>query len=341
MRFGRLVAASGVVSIVLAGGLYALAPEVHGQAKGKMKPKVAAGGATMSGEGQDAFELARASDGLAVLDAGGSRIGASVRDVDQADVTRQKLADTAGAVVDEVRSETPAAKAGLKAGDVVIGFDGERVRGARQLERLVDETPAGRTVKMSIVRTGATLALEITPESSAQAFGGDFGLPAFRGPRFHGRSFEHGSPGAAAPALPYDRDRAERLFRDGGFPATEFDFNAGGMPLAMVMGRSRLGVQVESVNDQLATYFGVERGALVRSVTDDSPAAKAGVKAGDVITAANGTPVKDAGDLRQALRDVEDGKAVTLSVTRDRKSLSLEATLAAPQPARTRLRRVV
>jgi S1-C subfamily serine protease len=46
-----------------------------------------------------------------------------------------------------VEADSAAAKGGVKAGDVVVEFDGERVRSARQLTRLVQETPAGRAVK--------------------------------------------------------------------------------------------------------------------------------------------------------------------------------------------------
>ena len=48
--------------------------------------------------------------------------------------------------------------------------------------------------------------------------------------------------------------------------------------------RQRLGVQLLPLSDQLATYFGVKDGVLVASVEADSPAARAGLKAGDVIT---------------------------------------------------------
>ena len=59
------------------------------------------------------------------------RIGVGVRDVEMSDVTRQKLAGQNGAVIVQVESETPAARAGLKVGDVVLAFDGEGVRSAR------------------------------------------------------------------------------------------------------------------------------------------------------------------------------------------------------------------
>ena len=67
-------------------------------------------------------------------------------------------------------------------------------------------------------------------------------------------------------------------------------------------GRGRLGVIAQPVTDQLATYFGVKEGVLVTQVTEGSAAAKAGIKAGDVITAVNAKPVKDTGDILDASR---------------------------------------
>ena len=119
---------------------------------------------------QAAFVLAAQDPDLRhVFAGGGPRIGVRVRDVEASDVTRQKLAGQAGAVIEQVDSETPAAKAGLKAGDVVVAFDGERVRSARQLDRLVEETPPGRSVKMSIVRDAAKLDVDVTPEAAVSS----------------------------------------------------------------------------------------------------------------------------------------------------------------------------
>ena len=63
--------------------------------------------------------------------------------------------------------------------------------------------------------------------------------------------------------------------------------------------RQRLGVQLMPLSDQLATYFGVKGGVLVASVEADSPAARAGLKAGDVISTVNSRAVSDAGDVRE------------------------------------------
>ena len=94
-------------------------------------------------------------------------IGVSIRDQDTG-------ATSTGAVVDEVRQDSPAAKAGVKAGDVVVEFDGERVRSARHLSRLVEETASGHTVKLAVMRDGKRMDLSVTPEEGRAAwFGAD------------------------------------------------------------------------------------------------------------------------------------------------------------------------
>ncbi|MGH9200585.1 MAG: S1C family serine protease, partial [Vicinamibacterales bacterium] len=98
-------------------------------------------------------------------------------------------------------------------------------------------------------------------------------------------------------------------------------------PGALLTPRGRLGVAVESMSDQLAEYFGAkDGGALVSSVSADSPAAKAGIKAGDVITTVNGSRVRDAGDV---VRELSNAKAdeVTIGLLRDKKETSVKATL--------------
>ncbi len=238
------------------------------------------------------------------LDGRGSQLGVMVSDVD----------DATGVRVDTVEADSAAAKGGVKAGDVVVEFDGERVRSARQLTRLVQETPAGRAVKLTVRRGSDRQTLDVTPEArEAFAWHGRFG-PEFE--RDVERSVEQ-----SLRNLPEQIEPLLNFRFDGGIPA---------------MGaRGRLGVQVEGLSDQLATYFGVaDGGVLVAGVTADSPAAKAGVKAGDVITKVNGAAVKDPGDLVRALGDVKDDGAVALDVVRDRKATSLKATIEPRRPSR-------
>ena len=181
---------------------------------------------------------------------------------------------------------------------------------ARQLTRLVQETPDGRTVKMTVVRGGARQSLDITPEASTMA--GTWNLPV-------------------EPELRAELERGLRGLRE--LPEMRgpmFDHRFDGLP-GMGASRGRLGVQVETLSDQLAEYFGVKGGGvLVSAVTADSPADKAGLKAGDVITAVNGTAVRDAGELVEELRDT--GGEVRLE------SRTRQATTAPPRSSRRRRR---
>jgi membrane-associated protease RseP (regulator of RpoE activity) len=115
-------------------------------------------------------------------------------------------------------------------------------------------------------------------------------------------------------------------------------FGEGNAPgnFTFMLGRGRLGVNVQELTPELATYFGVKDGLLVNSVQDDTPAAKAGIKAGDIIGAVNGKAVTTPDELIKELAD-KDGE-VTIGVTRDKKSLSLKATL---EPRKAPARRTV
>jgi membrane-associated protease RseP (regulator of RpoE activity) len=100
----------------------------------------------------------------------------------------------------------------------------------------------------------------------------------------------------------------------------------------LVSGRPRLGIDAEDLTGQLGAYFGVPEGEgiLVRNVNTDSPAEKAGVKAGDVITTFNGERIRTAGELREKLASVEGGKSITLGLLRNKSEVKLTVELPAP-----------
>lgn len=91
----------------------------------------------------------------------------------------------------------------------------------------------------------------------------------------------------------------------------------------------RLGVHVQSMSTELRGYFGApeDRGILVSKVVEDSPAAKAGFKAGDVILEVDGDRIADHGDLVRAVSAKPAGSEVMLTVLRDKKKSSLTAKL--------------
>lgn len=223
----------------------------------------------------------------------GGQVGVTVRDVAPDDPK------ASGVIVEDVSKDSPAEKAGIKRDDRIVEFDGERVRSVMQFRRLVQETPEDRKVAIVLQRGSERVTANLTPQR-------------------RGGSFYFGDdllPPAPMPAVP---PRPPRAFSLDGFRGEDFTFRSGD---------GRLGLSVESLTDQLREYFGVKHGVLVRTVRPDSPAAKAGVKAGDVVTAVNGRHVEDPSDVSDAVRKLEGGGDLTIEVSRDRKPQTLKGKL--------------
>jgi serine protease Do len=93
--------------------------------------------------------------------------------------------------------------------------------------------------------------------------------------------------------------------------------------------RGRLGVAVQSMNQTLANSFGMDkpRGALVSSVDAGGPAAKAGLKPGDVILAVNGQAVDDSSDLPSLIAGLKPGTKADIQVWRDKSTKDMTATI--------------
>jgi len=209
--------------------------------------------------------------------------------------------DKDGPRVDQVLEDSPAAKAGFKKGDLIVRFQGEPAVSARKLVRLVQETPPGRAVKVEVQRDGKPVTLEATLE-----------------------------PVRSARLLLDDarREVVEHL------PDVEelrgFGKDIGRDVQKLVLGQPRrLGIRYQEISGQLARYFHVERGTavLVTEVVEESAAAKAGLKAGDVLLSVGGRDVEDGEDLHRVVS--EAGGELRLKVLRDGKALELTATLPA------------
>lgn len=250
---------------------------------------------------------------LAILDGRGVELGVSIQDLDA-----KQQATASGALVQEVREDGPAAKAGIRKGDIITDFDGEHVRSARHLSRLVAETPEGRTVKTAVLREGKRVDLSVTPESGAHA-----------GRRIE-REFEFKVP----PPEMFAGRPGDDEWMGPGPGSRKFFFDVrppkGGGPgdfMWFTPGRARLGLGIEELTPQLADYFGTKDGVLVASVEPETPAAKAGLKAGDVITSVNGKAVSNGGELIEAVQSADDGAEVTVGYVRDKKAATAKAML--------------
>ena len=267
----------------------------------------------------------------------GPQLGLRLEEVDSDAVARLKLKEEKGALVVEVLEDSAAAKAGLRKDDVILRFQGESVLTAAQLTRLVRDVPAGRKVDIDIVRSGGPMKVTATLQRQNLIEPGEIG-----------KSMEMLKERLG------ELDRGTLRFRDGrgsegrtlprGF---NFKFDENG-PWAndTSAGRGRLGITYTDIEGQLAAYFKApkESAVLVNSVVEGSAAAKAGVKAGDLIIKLGEKPVEEGSDLREAIDGAGPGKDTRLTVWRDGKSVDLSVVFEDAERSRstsTRRRRPV
>ena len=92
-----------------------------------------------------------------LLTAPGTDIGVVARDLKPGEVS-----STGGAVLEEVRKDGPASRAGMRVGDIIVEFDGDVVRNQRQFSRLVQAIAPGRSVKATVIRGGQRTQLSLT-----------------------------------------------------------------------------------------------------------------------------------------------------------------------------------
>lgn len=226
-------------------------------------------------------------------------LGIGVQDIDSQRAAALKLKDVRGAEVTTVNEDGPAAKAGLKDGDVVLEYNGEAVEGKDQLSRLVRETPVGRQVKIGVWRNGAmqTLTATIEARKGVTVFGGDGNW--------------------VMPEVPVPDMRSFRM------PDIEIPH------FQMLYPTPLLGIQGEPLGneEQLAEFFGVKDGVLVKSVNRNSAAEKAGIKAGDVIVRIDDTKVNTTQEITSVLRADRAKKTFTVTVVRNRKEMPLSVTI--------------
>jgi membrane-associated protease RseP (regulator of RpoE activity) len=232
---------------------------------------------------------------------GSGFLGVHAEDISKENMGRYGLNQVRGVGVTQVVKDSPAEKAGLRKDDVILRLDGERITSVRKLNRLISEIAPDQSVRIAISRAGSEQELTATIAKRQNTFSS---FEQFRVPEPKVWSFEG-----------------------------NLDDQAGDLVFALG-NRRRIGITTTELTKQLADYFGVADGVLVTSVSDDGPSAKAGLKAGDVITAVDGEKVDSTGDVSRIVNRKKEGE-VTLTIVRNRSQQTIRVT---PQDAETPFR---
>lgn len=195
---------------------------------------------------------------------------------DEEAADQQLLRDSGpGVVVKTILPETPAYQSDLRPLDMIVAVDGTPVRSTNDMQREVLRKKVGDTLQLTVVRKGAKVVIPITTAA----------LPA--------------NPRELAESGPRQPDRSEPSDQPGLAERPESP------------ARADHGLQMQDLNGDLAKQLGLDSsaGALVTDVAENSAAAEAGVKRGDLITEIDSNPVRDSEQARHMLkeRDVDQG----------------------------------
>ena len=189
-------------------------------------------------------------------------LGVLIQDLTPDIAEAMRVEADGGAVISRVVPESPAAEAGLKAGDVILSLDGKAVASSAELRNRIGLMAPGRKVELGVVRKGRRLTVEATLGEAKQA---------------------------------------------------QAAFDGGTSKLA--------GAKLAEIPPEHPLYGQVE-GVLVRQVEPGSKAARAGLRAGDIIDGADQQPVTSTDDLAAILRGHGD-KPLLLHVRRGQGALFL------------------
>jgi S1-C subfamily serine protease len=201
--------------------------------------------------------------------------------------------NTSGAVVEGVVKGSPAEKAGLKKGDVITAFGSKNIQSAEALMDAVRESAPGSAIALTTLRDGKknTVNVEL----------------------------------AESPSRDEEKRVVRRSIRVPRQPRSPLPPS----PPMMWHGKSAsYGLSLSTLNKQLGEYFGAPdgKGVLVEKVDEDSDAARAGFKAGDVILRAGKKTVTTVSDFRTVLGAYDAGEKISVSIVRKGAKQTIELT---------------
>ncbi len=221
------------------------------------------------------------------------------------EITKENYADfglnnVSGVAITKVIDKSPAAEAGFQVNDVIISFNGTQVTSTRQLLRLIAEVAPDHQAAVSVLRNGNQQNLTVTVGKRETPYSEDvFNLEDL-------------------PELSNIPDFSRIPTPPNGVMIPRLENGSRQFPY--IFGSNRqIGVSVTPLTKQLGDYFGVAegKGLLINKVSENSPAATAGLQAGDIITSVDGKEVNEIPDLIKVLNEKKDG-AVTITFLRNK-----------------------
>ncbi len=242
-------------------------------------------------------------------------LGITCRDVPDDAVAPAPAKAPHGVMVMMVDHDGPAGKAGLRPHDIIVSLNGQAIASVEALHRMLHEAGAGVQIALSVLRSGQPLSLtaqlatrdEVARAAMARLAASD--PPT--APSNEVVESEVVDPHPADPAPQPVPPPPSAPVRQGFISS-------------MLHSGSSIGVVLEVMEPQLASYFGAPQGLglLVHSVIPNSLAAQAGLRAGDVVLRADLLPLHTQADWSKHLRAAK-GSPVTLTILRERHELSL------------------
>ncbi len=234
----------------------------------------------------------------------GGYLGVQTVEVSNENFGKYGLSGVRGVAVEKVLEGSPAERAGIQAGDVIVRVNSDDITSTQKLTRLIGEISPDHTARVTVFRGGSERELSVTiGKRPAPKFdeAGLFGRLA-QVPRAPGSPEVPGIEGL--PRIPL----------------------APGEPGVIYFGSGRrIGIGLTPLTKELAEHFGVESGAMVNSVGKDSPAARSGIRVGDIIVEADGKAVKGEVDVIRAIGAKKEG-SISLTIVRDRSRQTISVT---------------
>lgn len=223
-------------------------------------------------------------------DTGQGWIGVYTQKIDKDLQEAFDLDNDHGIVVVDVVDDSPAEEAGLRRKDIILKFNDHDITDTDDLADYVADMNVGDKADIGVLRKGQEKTLEVEIGER---------------PRYKWTQF--------------DPDKSLTMPKG---ITRSFGFSSGG--------GGYIGVGIQDLSEQLGNYFGVEdgEGVLITEVFEDSPAEKAGLKAGDVIVSVDDEQIADISDLRDMISEKEEGDEVKIGYLRqgDKQVASVEVT---------------